>query len=418
MLSAIAKQRIEDTTDSLIGSGYRQIVTDSLKQMLTTAVTSGMSYNDMLDQIQTALLGAEDKPGMISKYAKTYVTDTLGQFAGQGNKLIATALDSQWFQYVGSNLTTTREFCEHLTKKRYVHISEIPTILKGEIDGHKCKINEATGLWLGAKDGTNEDNFIVNRGGWNCGHELIPVNEAVVPRAVKDKLEYPRKADTSSKVVETLSPPAFTEVIEKLEIQGIDFFEVKDLEKPLSEDEIIARVGGGDLTQGSCSSLALTYLGNVCGFDVQDFRDGISRKFFANKNNIQDIVKRIGGKLESDTSDFHSAVQLLKQVVPGKEYYFSCGRHAAVVRKLESGVFEYLELQSPTENGFKRLTTSVLGNRFDARKSHTLLGTKYETTSTLIDIDLLKKDASFRKLLGYINTQADQQKKGDWGTIK
>jgi hypothetical protein len=211
---------------------------------------------------------------------------------------------------------------------------------------------------------------------------------------------------------------ALTELIEKLENQGTAFLEVKDLEKPLSEDEIIARVGGGDLTKGSCSSLALTYLGNVCGFDVLDFRDGTSRSFFANKSNIERLALRIGGKVESHTSDFQSAFQLLKQVVPGKEYYFCCGKHAAVVRKLESGAYEYLELQSATKNGFKRLTTDELGNRFGAKKSHTLHGSKYQTTSTLIDADLLKKDASFRKLLGYINTQADWQMKGSRGTIK
>ncbi|MDR1762759.1 MAG: phage minor capsid protein, partial [Dysgonamonadaceae bacterium] len=189
MLTAAAKMQIDATLENLIGAGYKQTVTDAVAKMLVTSVTSGASYNDMLETLQTTLQGTEEKPGILSNYAKTYVNDTLGQFAGQGNKIVATALKSEWFQYVGSNLTTTREFCEHLTKKRYVHISEIPTILKGEIDGHQCKINPATGLWLGAKDGTDENNFIENRGGWNCGHELIPVNEVSVPQSIRAKFE-------------------------------------------------------------------------------------------------------------------------------------------------------------------------------------------------------------------------------------
>jgi hypothetical protein len=76
-----------------------------------------------------------------------------------------------------------------LTKKDFIHKSEIPTILSGVIDGHKVAMNDATGLWKGAMDDTTVDNFIVNRGGWNCGHELIPVSEVVVPKEVRDRHE-------------------------------------------------------------------------------------------------------------------------------------------------------------------------------------------------------------------------------------
>jgi hypothetical protein len=74
-----------------------------------------------------------------------------------------------------------------LTKKRFVHKSEIPELLKGHIDGHKCKIYEATGLPMGMIEGTTAENFIVYRGGYNCGHELIPVNEAAVPKEIRAK---------------------------------------------------------------------------------------------------------------------------------------------------------------------------------------------------------------------------------------
>jgi hypothetical protein len=121
--------------------------------------------------------------------------DTLGEFAGQGNKMVADSLKSEWFQYVGSNLTTTREFCKHLTKKRYVHISEIPELLKGKIDGHQCEIYTATGLPYGMKEDTNVDNFIVHRGGWNCGHELIPASEVTVPKEIREKIKATLKPE-------------------------------------------------------------------------------------------------------------------------------------------------------------------------------------------------------------------------------
>ena len=52
----------------------------------------------------------------------------------------------------------------------------------------------------------------------------------------------------------------------------IDYLPVEKLETPLTDDEIISKVGGGDLTKGSCSSAAFAYIGNKCGYDVTDFR--------------------------------------------------------------------------------------------------------------------------------------------------
>ena len=189
MITAVIKQNINNTLEGLIGAGYKQSVVSKLYNTLLTNVTSGGSYSEMIETLRTQLVSTEDKPGMLSKYAQTYVTDALGQSAGQGNKMIADALNSEWFQYIGSNLTTTREFCEHLTKKRYVHRSEIPTLLKGKIDGHQCEINKSTGLPKGMIAETNTDNFIVYRGGWNCGHELIPVSKVSIPKNIRDRFE-------------------------------------------------------------------------------------------------------------------------------------------------------------------------------------------------------------------------------------
>lgn len=189
VISAATKLNIDNTLESLIGSGYKQEVVSKLYKTLITNVTSGSSYADMVDNLRNQLTTTEQSPGLLSKYTRTYVTDALGQLAGQGNKMIADSLESEWYEYVGSNITTTREFCKHLTKKRYVHKSEIPLIIAGEIDGHQCRISEATGLPQGMIEGTNEDNFIVNRGGYNCGHELIPVNKIAIPINLREKFQ-------------------------------------------------------------------------------------------------------------------------------------------------------------------------------------------------------------------------------------
>ena len=141
---------------------------------LTTGITSGQSYAALTETLRKTLTDTDGGTGLLSRYAKTYATDSINHFAAEYMAAVAGDLNLEWYVYRGTNLTTTREFCELMTKKEYVHKSEIPELLKGRIDGHQCRIYDKTGLPYGMKEGTNADNFIVNRGGWNCGHQLIP----------------------------------------------------------------------------------------------------------------------------------------------------------------------------------------------------------------------------------------------------
>lgn len=255
---------------------------------------------------------------------------------------------------------------------------------------------------------------------------------ADVPQAFTDWVEANRERMTAakslpyfirdnSKYVErtpkAATPSQLEDVLQLAEKASVEYLAVSELSKTLTEDEIISRVSGGDLTTGSCSSLAFTYAGNRCGFDVLDFRGGMSQSFFSRTGNIMSIAEKVGGTVAKHTNDYKKAKDLLKTTQMGKEYYFTCGSHAAIVRRTETG-FEYLELQSPYVNGFKPLDENVLKRRFAAKKSHTVYGTKCETRDCIIDIDLLRKDSGFRRMLGYINTAKDKQRKGKSGTTR
>lgn len=255
---------------------------------------------------------------------------------------------------------------------------------------------------------------------------------ADVPQAFTDWVEANRERMTAakslpyfirdnSKYVErtpkATTPSQLEDVLQLAEKASVEYLAVSELSKTLTEDDIISRVSGGDLTTGSCSSLAFTYAGNRCGFDVLDFRGGMSQSFFSRTGNIMSIAEKVGGTVAKHTNDYKKAKDLLKTTQMGKEYYFTCGSHAAIVRRTETG-FEYLELQSPYVNGFKPLDENVLKRRFAAKKSHTVYGTKCETRDCIIDIDLLRKDSGFRRMLGYINTAKDKQRKGKSGTTR
>lgn len=200
-----------------------------------------------------------------------------------------------------------------------------------------------------------------------------------------------------------------------LKVNNVEQKKVNPLKKTLTEEEIISRVGGGDLTRGSCASVALAYIGNKAGYDVLDFRDGASRSFFA--SNVGKMLREYGGFQEKDTNDFKAANRLVAKAEVGKEYLLCVGRHAAIVRKHPEEGWQYLELQSPTSNGYQRLTVQALKNRFGCQKSHTLFKEKLEVRSSMIDIEQLKGD-DFKEILSYINTAPDKQKKGVKGQTR
>lgn len=215
--------------------------------------------------------------------------------------------------------------------------------------------------------------------------------------------------------LEDASP--LNEVVKVAKLNKVDYRDVKRLDTKLTSDEIIARLGGGDKTKGSCSSLAFAYAGNRGGYNVLDFRGGSSCDVFSRGRNICDIARKVGGITAKNYNDYKNAAGLLSNVVEGKEYYFTCGRHAAIVRR-NNGSLEFLELQSARENGWKPLDKNVLKYRFGAKQSHSTYGHKYETEECLIEISLLRKDYGYRRLLGYINTAEASQQKGSSGTIK
>lgn len=193
----------------------------------------------------------------------------------------------------------------------------------------------------------------------------------------------------------------------------VDYKTLNKFEKEFSESEIINRLGGGDETEGSCSSLALAYSGNKAGYDILDFRGGNSLEFFSRKDNILSIASLPGvkSKIEYGKDDLICAQNLRDCMEHGKEYYLATGNHAAIV-KLEQGKYYYLELQSANDNGWKQLTDATFVDRFRCAINDN------EYPSFLIDINSLADSDEFLDILGYINTSDGEQQKGDSGYEK
>lgn len=207
--------------------------------------------------------------------------------------------------------------------------------------------------------------------------------------------------------------------------ENVEHRAVQALPKQLTSDEIIERLAGGDMTQGSCSSLAFAYIGNKNGLDVLDFRDGGSRLVFSMNKNIMKMLELPGveGSITKVKKEVQGTIDVLKNLELNKEYYLATGKHAAIVRKLDTG-YQYLELQSKYQNGwmpFERYGSmaTTLNKRFGCRKTvDKSFGYVWERTVILMDVDSFKDNEEFEQLLGYINTAVDKQRKGALGDVR
>ena len=200
-------------------------------------------------------------------------------------------------------------------------------------------------------------------------------------------------------------------------LKGVEYKPIQPAVSARSDQQIISSISGGDMTEGSCSSLALAYAGNRAGYIVYDFRDGQSREVFSSRSSIEQIANLDGvnSQVLRGTDDTICAEQLMSSMVQGRQYYMATGAHAAVVRLNNEGIYQYLELQSgtPNENGWHSLTLRDLYSRFGCED-----GQSIEYANYLIDLDSLQNNAAFLNLLGYINTDESAQMRGENGHVR
>ena len=247
----------------------------------------------------------------------------------------------------------------------------------------------------------------------------VPPPPPVVPPSVPPVVQPPvvspanvaqQATQTTQAVVQSKS-----DLVEKvLPNTGIQKVELQKWATAPTQQEIIDTVGGADMTSGSCASAALAYAGNRAGYQVRDFRGGSSMEFFARKSNTTQLaqIKGIDGVIINKSNEIQAANELLSKMEEGKEYWMGVGRHASIVRKGANG-YEYLELQSADHNGWHPLTNDVLSWRFGCSRRR-----KYSQNARLMDVEKLAASDDFREVLPYINTAADQQRKGAGGGIK
>lgn len=350
----------------------REKLGQKLKQTLEKGITQGTGYRKMARELRAEMGTSFNNAFRLIRTESAFIQGDINKRTYQQ---AAEELGLEYYKYDAFLDSRTSEICRELDGKRF-KVSEMQIGVNAPPMHPNCR--STTQLVLEEVKKTNIPN---------------------------EKLKSPEKVKS--------------DILKALEASNIEKIPFNYYDKSPNIDDIVRRLGGGDMTKGSCSSLAFAYAANRANMKVLDFRGGKSTDFFSLNGNITKICELNGVEsfIEKAYNDYDAVEKLLKKVVKNKEYIFATGSHTAIVRKLDKG-FEYLELQTPYNNGFKPLTYKVLKDRFSCRKTHTVSGIKTEAASQLIDIETLVNNPEFKTIVEYINTDKDNQKKGIKGFAK
>lgn len=199
LLKEIKKQSITDTINKLTEAGIGVTIENQIGDILRTNITAGGSYKSLEGQLRELLTNTKKSDGALLKYTKQVTVDSINQYSAQYSQTVSSDLGFEWYAYQGSEIMTSRPFCQSMVEeRRYFHISEVPALLRADDmyytdnkDGERKKvpIYKKTGLPHGFIEGTNPGNFFVRRGGYQCGHQARPVSESLVPKEVKERVQ-------------------------------------------------------------------------------------------------------------------------------------------------------------------------------------------------------------------------------------
>ncbi len=194
VLKIIRQESINRTSMYLGDAGIDVNIIGKVQEILQSNITSGGSYAEFQSGLKDFIQGNAESVGAFEKYANTVVVDSLHTYSRTYGTIITEDLGLQWFQYTGTLLTSSREWCKHMVKKKYIHKSELDTVLYDNVDGadicsKEIPCNSKTKLPDGMKKDTNVNNIQNYAGGWNCGHRFIAIDEVLVPKELRDKFK-------------------------------------------------------------------------------------------------------------------------------------------------------------------------------------------------------------------------------------
>ena len=158
------EQAITQLTDTVVTDASNQF-----KGILSDAISTSDTYANLIGNVKTLIEGNSQVEGKLTSYAKQNAHDLFSITDRKFTTAVAEDYGILFYEYMGGEIDTTREFCQDREGKVY----------------HKAEIEAWAGrTWAGKAKGTTASTIFVLCGGYNCRHSLVPVRIDRVPKDV------------------------------------------------------------------------------------------------------------------------------------------------------------------------------------------------------------------------------------------
>ncbi|WP_338764137.1 hypothetical protein WAF17_21120 [Bernardetia sp. ABR2-2B] len=166
IINNIAKSKelaVNAVSASLSTSNVNANAIAPIRRILLESIELGFGTQRATKLLRERIVGMESE-GAIGRYVNQIARDALYEYDGVVNQTIAIEYDMNAYRYVGGLVKDSRPQCEKWHRKKVLKIENLDKEIKWAYRNGS-----------GMKPNTNENNFIVKRGGWNCRHRAIPI---------------------------------------------------------------------------------------------------------------------------------------------------------------------------------------------------------------------------------------------------
>ena len=180
--SDIVKNTRNIITKALRGEDLIINVVDEVTKILQNKMNNNIGFGDALLSIENRLV----QEPILSRYVSQVARDIMLQYDGAINEDVRIKNDLKYFYYIGGEVEDTRPICSHMTEKfgtKAISVDELQLVLdefcpNGIPNKDKTTYTTVNGVSKTLQKGsgmipdTFVANFAVNRGGYNCLHEV------------------------------------------------------------------------------------------------------------------------------------------------------------------------------------------------------------------------------------------------------
>lgn len=135
-----------------------------VKRVLYQRITTGASLLETERELRALIMGDDKTKGALTRWVGQVARDGVNQYKGAIHQAVKNEFGFTALAYVNSLVEDSRSQCRRWTEMGRIEEEQL-----------QQEINWAFQNGQGMIPETNPDNFIINRGGYNCRHEAIPV---------------------------------------------------------------------------------------------------------------------------------------------------------------------------------------------------------------------------------------------------